>query len=220
MPPNEVIPILDFGAQYAQLIARRVREKGVYSELVRPDIPAEQNSRSSIPKASFFPAAQAASTNPTHPDAIRRSSISASRSWGSATACNLGCEILGGKVKPAKAREFGRAKLHVVADDPLVRGLPEDTTVWMSHGDQVHELPDGFRRPGDDADLSIRRRSARDAPVLRRAVPSRSHAHPARRADLPELPLRHLQMLRHLDDGQLHRAGHRDRFASRSATAR
>ena len=42
MPPDEVIPILDFGSQFAQLIARRVREKGVYSELVRPDLPAEQ----------------------------------------------------------------------------------------------------------------------------------------------------------------------------------
>src|SRR5207248_11152087 len=56
----------------------------------------------------------------------------------------LGAQILGGQVKPAKAREFGRAKLHVTANDPLVHGLPKETTVWMSHGDQVHELPDQF----------------------------------------------------------------------------
>ncbi|HEX4125033.1 MAG TPA: glutamine-hydrolyzing GMP synthase, partial [Tepidisphaeraceae bacterium] len=56
----------------------------------------------------------------------------------------MGVEILGGQVKPAKAREYGRAKLTVVGDDPLVRGLPAETTVWMSHGDQVHELPAAF----------------------------------------------------------------------------
>ncbi|HEX8915100.1 MAG TPA: glutamine-hydrolyzing GMP synthase, partial [Humisphaera sp.] len=56
----------------------------------------------------------------------------------------LGAHILGGQVKPAKAREYGRAKLHVTSKDPLVSGLPDDTTVWMSHGDQVHELPKEF----------------------------------------------------------------------------
>jgi GMP synthase (glutamine-hydrolysing) len=67
----------------------------------------------------------------------------------------------------------------------------------MSHGDQVHELPAGFHRAGGDADLPVRRGPARHAAVLWRAVSSGSHAHAARRADLPEFPLRHLQMLRH-----------------------
>ena len=53
----------------------------------------------------------------------------------------LGVQILGGAVKPAKAREFGRAKLKIVGTDPLVNDLPAETTVWMSHGDQVHDLP-------------------------------------------------------------------------------
>ena len=56
----------------------------------------------------------------------------------------LGAQILGGQVHPAKAREFGRAKLHVVSKDPLVNGLPDDTTVWMSHGDQILDLPADF----------------------------------------------------------------------------
>jgi len=56
----------------------------------------------------------------------------------------LGIEILGGQVKAAKAREYGRAKLSVSGDDALVRGLPAETTVWMSHGDQIHELPKDF----------------------------------------------------------------------------
>ena len=56
----------------------------------------------------------------------------------------LGTQILGGQVKPGKAREFGRAKLTVIGDDPLTRGLPGETSVWMSHGDQVHDLPADF----------------------------------------------------------------------------
>jgi GMP synthase (glutamine-hydrolysing) len=58
----------------------------------------------------------------------------------------LGAHLLGGKVNPAKAREFGRAKLSIVGGvaDALVRGLPHETTVWMSHGDQVHDLPEDF----------------------------------------------------------------------------
>ncbi len=57
----------------------------------------------------------------------------------------LGCQILGGAGEAAaKAREFGRTRLHIVADDPLSRGLPEDTTVWMSHGDQVYDLGSEF----------------------------------------------------------------------------
>src|SRR3954452_21212155 len=56
----------------------------------------------------------------------------------------LGAQLLGGQVKPAKSREFGRAHLHIAKKDPLTTGLPEDTTVWMSHGDQVHDLPPEF----------------------------------------------------------------------------
>jgi GMP synthase (glutamine-hydrolysing) len=57
----------------------------------------------------------------------------------------LGSQILGGQVKPAAAREFGRARLHInVPNDPFVHGLPNDTTVWMSHGDQVYDLPPEF----------------------------------------------------------------------------
>jgi GMP synthase (glutamine-hydrolysing) len=56
----------------------------------------------------------------------------------------LGAQVLGGQVKPAKAREYGRAKLTVSSTDAFLHGLPKETTVWMSHGDQVHDLPDQF----------------------------------------------------------------------------
>jgi GMP synthase (glutamine-hydrolysing) len=143
MPPNEVIPILDFGAQYAQLIARRVREKGVYSQLVRPDIPADQIKQLN-PKGIILSGGPSSVYEPNAPKCDPAIFDLGVPILGICYGMQLGCEILGGKVKPAKAREFGRAKLHVVKDDPLVRGLPEDTTVWMSHGDQVHELGADF----------------------------------------------------------------------------
>jgi GMP synthase (glutamine-hydrolysing) len=140
---DEVIPILDFGAQYAQLIARRVREKGVYSELVRPDIPAAELKKLN-PKGIILsggPSSVYESGAPKCDPAIFDLGVPI---LGICYGMQLGCQILGAQVKPAKAREFGRAKLHVLRDDSLVRGLPEDTTVWMSHGDQVHNLTNDF----------------------------------------------------------------------------
>ena len=143
MQQHEVIPILDFGSQYAQLIARRVREKGVYSELVRPDIPAA-DLRKMNPKGLILSGGPSSVYEPNAPrcdPAIFELDVPV---LGICYGMQLGAQILGGQVKPAKAREFGRAKLHVSADDPLVRGLPQDTSVWMSHGDQVQELPPQF----------------------------------------------------------------------------
>src|SRR5687767_10078764 len=143
MQRDEVIPILDFGSQYAQLIARRVREKGVYSELVRPDISVEQlrklNAKGLI--LSGGPSSVYETGAPKCDPAIFDLGVPV---LGICYGMQLGAQILGGQVKPAKAREYGRAKLKVIAKDPLVHGLPDETTVWMSHGDQVHELPGEF----------------------------------------------------------------------------
>ena len=140
---DEVIPILDFGSQYAQLIARRVREKGVYSELVRPDIPAAQLAAMK-PKGIILsggPSSVYEKGAPKCDPAIFDLGIPI---LGICYGMQLAAEYLGGKVKPAPAREFGRAKLHIIKSDPLILGLPEDTSVWMSHGDQIHDLPPEF----------------------------------------------------------------------------
>jgi GMP synthase (glutamine-hydrolysing) len=145
MPHDEVVPILDFGAQYAQLIARRVREKGVFSELVRPDITVEQL-KTLNPCGIILSGGPASVYEANAPKCDPRIFDLGVPILGICYGMQLGAQILGGQVKPAKAREFGRAKLSVLPGvvDPLVRGLPEETTVWMSHGDQVHELPEGF----------------------------------------------------------------------------
>lgn len=143
-PGREIIPILDFGSQYAQLIARRVRELGVYSELFRPDVPAADllklNPRGVIlsggPNSVYE--AGAPKPDPKLFESLFAAGISV---LGICYGMQLAAELLGGKVKPGKAREFGSARLTVLGQDPLTKGLPAETTVWMSHGDQVADLP-------------------------------------------------------------------------------
>ncbi|QOV92440.1 glutamine-hydrolyzing GMP synthase [Humisphaera borealis] len=143
MQRDEVIPILDFGSQYAQLIARRVREKGVYSELVRPDISVEDLKKLN-PVGIILSGGPSSVYVEGAPRCDPRIFDMGIPVLGICYGMQLGAYILGGEVKPAAAREFGRAKLHVTSQDPLVHGLPDDTTVWMSHGDQVHDLPKDF----------------------------------------------------------------------------
>src|SRR5271169_3432691 len=128
MQHDEVIPILDFGSQYAQLIARRVREKGVYSELVRPEI-ALSDLRKLNPKGLILSGGPSSVYEPGAPRCDPRIFDLGVPVLGICYGMQIGSQILGAEVKPAKAREFGRTKLHIVADDPLVRGLPQDTTV-------------------------------------------------------------------------------------------
>jgi GMP synthase (glutamine-hydrolysing) len=143
MQRDEIIPVLDFGSQYTQLIARRVREKGVYSELVRPDIPADQLAKLN-PKGIILSGGPSSVYEPNAPQCDPKIFDLNVPILGICYGMQLGAQVLGGQVKPAKAREYGRAKLKVVDNDPLVRGLPQETTVWMSHGDQVHDLPAEF----------------------------------------------------------------------------
>ena len=143
MQQDEVVPILDFGSQYAQLIARRVREKGVYSELVRPDISIEELKELNL-KGLILSGGPSSVYEPDAPRCDPRIFGLDVPILGICYGMQLGAQVLGGEVKPAKAREYGRAKLTVVADDALVHGLPHEMTVWMSHGDQVHELPQQF----------------------------------------------------------------------------
>jgi GMP synthase (glutamine-hydrolysing) len=144
MPHDEVIPILDFGAQYAQLIARRVREKGVFSELVRPDISLDELKKLN-PKGLILSGGPSSVYEAGAPKCDPRIFDLGVPILGICYGMQLGAELLGGRVKPAKSREFGRTKLTVKAEaDALTRGLPRETSVWMSHGDQVHELPADF----------------------------------------------------------------------------
>src|ERR1700710_1852096 len=112
MQREEVIPILDFGPQYAQLIARRVREKGVYSELVRPTISVDELKKLN-PKGIILSGGPSSVYEPNAPRCDPKIFDLGVPILGICYGMQLGAQILGGQVKPAKAREFGRAKLTV-----------------------------------------------------------------------------------------------------------
>jgi GMP synthase (glutamine-hydrolysing) len=140
---DEVIPILDFGAQTVQLIARRVREAGCYSVLVAPDIAAGELARMK-PKGIILsggPASVYEKGAPTCDPKIFDLGVPV---LGICYGMQLAAKVLGGKVTPADHKEFGRAQLSITSRSDLFAGVPDKTTVWMNHGDQVTDLGGRF----------------------------------------------------------------------------
>ena len=146
LPENmrgEVIGILDFGSQYVQLIARRVREAGVFSILLRPDITLEQL-RALNPKGLILSGGPASVYEADAPRCDPRLFELGVPVLGICYGMQIACQILGAKIDSAVAREYGRVQLTVSDRADFFAGLPESTTVWMSHGDQVDALPEDF----------------------------------------------------------------------------
>jgi GMP synthase (glutamine-hydrolysing) len=141
--PVDTVVVLDFGSQYSQLITRRVREAGVYSELIPFDAPWEHIAPlqpkgvilSGGPASVYEPGA------PQLPDWVAEQGLPV---LGICYGMQLIARQHGGAVEPADRREYGPAEIEVVADSPLFTGLPERLDVWMSHGDHVEGLPPGF----------------------------------------------------------------------------
>ena len=141
---QQTIPILDFGSQYVQLIARRVREAGVYSVLVRPDISVAEL-RSMNPVGLILSGGPSSVYEDGAPKCDPQIFQLGVPVLGICYGMQIATQILGGDVKPAHAREYGRTKLHTNAEvSDLLHGVPQDTTVWMSHGDQVQQLGPDF----------------------------------------------------------------------------
>lgn len=136
-PITERVLIFDFGSQYVQLIARRVRELNVFAQIVRPDLPA-QRVKELAPKGIIFSGSPCSVYDPGAPHCDPKLYDLGIPILGLCYGMQLACHQLGGQVKPGTSREFGRAHLHVTKPDhPLMNGIPPETTVWMSHGDQV-----------------------------------------------------------------------------------
>ena len=135
--------VFDFGAQYAQLIARRVREQNVYCEIVRHDLPADRvrelNPRGII--LSGGPASVYDRNAPRCDPAVFELGIPV---LGICYGMQLVCDALGGRVESAPAREFGRAHCSIISHADLFQGVPDETEVWMSHGDQVTTVSQDF----------------------------------------------------------------------------
>jgi GMP synthase (glutamine-hydrolysing) len=136
---DEKVLVFDFGSQYAQLIARRVREQSVYCEIVRHDLTAARVAEIA-PKGIILsggPASVYAAAAPHCDPAIFELGIPV---LGICYGMQLVCEALGGRVESAPAREYGRAHVQVLSHADLFAGVADESEVWMSHGDQVSRV--------------------------------------------------------------------------------
>ena len=139
------IVVLDFGSQYTQIIARKLRESGVYSEIV-PYSESIEDIMARTPKGIILSGGPASvyAVDSYHPDS---------------TIFDLGLPILGicygmqliaqhfgGRVVPAASHEYGKAKLELVAESDIFKDTTSGQIVWMSHGDRVEEIPSGFSK--------------------------------------------------------------------------
>ena len=140
--PGTVV-VLDFGSQFAQLIARRVRELDVYSELLPHDTPYEElvrrGARAIILSGGWNSVYDEAAPRPD--PAIWAGRIPV---LGICYGAQLMARELGGDVLPAARREYGPANVRITADDGLFQGIEREQPVWMSHGDSITRLPEGF----------------------------------------------------------------------------
>jgi len=139
----ETIAILDFGSQYGQLIARRVREHNVYSQIFPADIKAEQLRRLAVKGLilSGGPASVYDKDAPKCDASIFELDIPI---LGICYGMQVGCKILAAEIIPAERREYGRTNLSILEKSDLFANMPVSTTVWASHGDQVGKLSDDF----------------------------------------------------------------------------
>jgi GMP synthase (glutamine-hydrolysing) len=137
------ILILDFGAQYSQLIARRVREAHVYCELVPADVSIERI-RDFSPTGVILSGGPSSVLEPDSPDMDPGVLELGVPVLGICYGLQLLVQRLGGRIESADDREYGRATLKIERDDPLFEGVPRDadSVVWMSHGDRVLDLPE------------------------------------------------------------------------------
>jgi GMP synthase (glutamine-hydrolysing) len=154
---HDKILIVDFGSQVTQLIARRVREEGVYCEIV-PFQKAAEAFATMKPKGVILsggPASVLDDNAPLAPQSIYEAGVPV---LGICYGEQAMAAQLGGKVEGGHHREFGRAEVEVTDDSPIFEGVwqkGERYPVWMSHGDRVTRLPEGFRVLGTSANAPI-----------------------------------------------------------------
>ncbi len=140
---TSTIVILDFGSQYTQLIARRIREFNVFS-VVLPCTVSLDKVKELEPKGIILSGGPSSVYDNDAPRADPAVLAMGVPVLGICYGLQFIAHHLGGTVKPAPAREYGHAEVTVLAETPLFAGLPRTISVWMSHGDEAKSLPPGF----------------------------------------------------------------------------
>ena len=153
MSHKQIVLILDFGSQYTQLIARRVREQKVYSEIHPFNLPVARI-RELAPRGIILSGGPASCYDAEAPRISKEVYELGIPIFGICYGTQLTALLFGGKVVPAERREYGRATVRVKGSaSELFHGFSvgEEFPVWMSHGDRVDALPDGFDLVGESA---------------------------------------------------------------------
>ena len=138
---NELLVVLDFGSQYTQLIARRLREIGVYCEIFpyNKDLRKIKNVKAVVLSGSPFSALDDNALIPNLEQYIGKVPV-----LGICYGAQYIAKHYGGQVLKSEKREYGRANISSLSDSRLFKNIDEDSQVWMSHGDSVYQLPNGF----------------------------------------------------------------------------
>lgn len=151
---QETVLILDFGSQYAQLIARRVRELNVFSKIVPHNISLKEIQKEN-PKGIILSGGPASVWAKEAPKPDSKLFDFPAPTLGICYGMQLMGQMLGGEVSKASHREFGKAQVQVEDPDSLFEGLPAQQICWMSHGDYVTKLPPGFKTIARTANTPI-----------------------------------------------------------------
>jgi len=151
---KESILIIDFGSQYNQLIARKVRELNVFCEIVPPTIPISSINKEET-KGIILSGGPASVYQKGAPSCDSRIFSLGIPVLGICYGMQLMAKMLGGSVERSHSREYGRAVLTVSNHKLLFKGIPKSSVSWMSHGDKVRKMPHGFKRIGLSKNTSI-----------------------------------------------------------------
>lgn len=143
--PAQSIVILDFGSQYTQLIARRIREQNVFS-VVLPCTARLDEIQSYGPAGIILSGGPCSVYDADAPPADERVLALKLPVLGICYGLHFMTHKLGGKMRPAQKREYGHAEVELLDGSPLFKGLPRSLNVWMSHGDEAEALPPGFKQ--------------------------------------------------------------------------
>ncbi|HBG78316.1 MAG TPA: GMP synthase (glutamine-hydrolyzing) [Phycisphaerales bacterium] len=141
---NQLIAIIDFGSQYGQLIARRVREHNVYSIIYQPSVSFDELAKLKNLKGIILSGGPASVYAPNAPVADEKIFSLGVPILGICYGMQWGCKVLGAKIKKASSREYGRAAITITDSKDIFAGITDSATVWMSHGDQAESLSEDF----------------------------------------------------------------------------
>jgi len=212
---TDKILILDFGSQYTQLIARRIREIGVYSEIFSCECSADEI-KQFAPNGIILsggPETVTSGDTPRAPQYVFEAGVPV---LGICYGLQTMTEQLGGTVESSSHREFGYAQIRARGHSKLLADIEDHVSqegyglldVWMSHGDRVTELPEGFKLIASSEGAPIAGIANEEKKLLRLAVSSRGHAHEAGRPDTRTLRAGDLRLRGAVDRGQYHRGQH------------